>query len=201
MLYVGLTLVLAAFFWFVTFSLHWLNFWLSMSLSVIVLTGLAIYWGEAPWRRRDWNRLSIGSGIASAAGLYSIFWLGNIVAGFLFSFAQPQIASIYAIRTQGEAATIVFILLFITSPGEEIFWRGFIQKRLSQKFGRPTGYLLASFLYAAVHIASGNLMLTLAALTAGLFWGWLYQRDHNLVSCIISHALWTVTVFVLLPIS
>jgi membrane protease YdiL (CAAX protease family) len=67
-------------------------------------------------------------------------------------------------------------------------------------FGPTSGWLMASSIYAAVHIASGNFMLTMAALTAGLFWGWLYRAEGNLVPCIISHALWTVTIFVLLPI-
>ena len=96
---------------------------------------------------------------------------------------------------------ISLILLFITSPGEEIFWRGFVQKRFVERFGARKGWLIASAVYAAVHIASGNFMLTMAALVAGLFWGWLYQRERNLVPCIVSHALWTVTIFILLPIS
>ena len=68
------------------------------------------------------------------------------------------------------------------------------------RFGARRGWLLASVIYAAVHIASGNFMLTMAAFTAGLFWGWLYQREQNLVPCIISHCLWTVTIFILLPV-
>ena len=68
------------------------------------------------------------------------------------------------------------------------------------RFGAKRGWLLASVIYAAVHIASGNFMLTMAAFTAGLFWGWLYQREQNLVPCIVSHCLWTVTIFILLPV-
>lgn len=196
----GFTLLLAAVFWYVTFSLQLLNFWLSMCIAVTILTGLAIRFGGIPFSRSDWNWRSIFSGVAAAASLYAIFWLGNTLSQFLFHFAQPQIASIYGIRTQGEAAMISLILLFITSPGEEIFWRGFVQKRLVSRFGGRNGWLIASGVYAAVHIASGNFMLTMAALVAGLFWGWLYQRERNLVPCIVSHALWTVTIFILLPI-
>ena len=43
-------------------------------------------------------------------------------------------------------------------------------------------------------------MLTMAALTAGLFWGWFYLKERNLVPCIVSHSVWTVTIFILLPI-
>lgn len=195
------TLLLAAGFWFATFSLQLMNFWLSMCIAVTVLTGLALKFGGLPFVRSDWNLRSIFSGIAAAAALYSIFWLGNSLSQYLFPFAKPQIASIYGIRTQGEAAMISLILLFITSPGEEIFWRGFVQRRFVSYFGARKGWLMGSAVYAAVHIASGNFMLTMAALTAGLFWGWLYQREKNLVPCIVSHSLWTVTIFILLPIS
>ena len=196
-----LTLLLAAVFWFATFSLQLLNFWLSMCIAVTVLTALALRLGGVPFSRSDWNWRSIFSGFAAAASLYSIFWLGNSLSQFLFHFAKPQIASIYGIRTQGEAVMISLILLFITSPGEEIFWRGFVQRRFVQRYGEKKGWLIASAVYAGVHIASGNFMLTMAALTAGLFWGWLYQREKNLIPCIISHSLWTVTIFILLPIS
>lgn len=194
------TLLLAAFFWYFNFSLKLLNFWFSMVIAVSTLTGLSLYFGGLPVSRRDWNLRAILSGVAAAASLYAIFWLGNNLSQTLFSFARPQISSIYDIRTQGEAIMIVMILLFITSPGEELFWRGFVQRRLVDRFGSRNGWLMASAIYAAVHVASGNFMLTMAALTAGLFWGWLYQHEKNLIPCIISHSLWTVTIFVFLPV-
>jgi len=201
MLTLCLTLLLAAFFWFAIFSLQWFNFWLSMCVAVTILTALALKFDGVPFSRSDWNWRALSSGFAAAASLYVIFWIGNSLSQYLFHFAQPQIASIYLIRTQGEAIAMSLILLFITSPGEEIFWRGFVQRRLVQRFGARPGWLLASAIYASVHIASGNFMLTMAALVAGLFWGWLYQREQNLVPCIVSHSLWTVTIFILLPIS
>ena len=196
----GACLLLAAVFWYATFSLKLLNFWLSMCIAVSTLTTLAVHFDGLPVRRADWRLRSVISGIFAAAALYSIFWLGNSFSQILFSFAKPQVSSIYGIRTQGETLLIGLILFFITSPGEEIFWRGFVQRRLVRRFGRKRGWLLASAVYAAVHIASGNFMLTMAALTAGLFWGWLYLKERNLVPCIVSHSVWTVTIFILLPI-
>ena len=196
----GACLLLAAVFWYATFSLKLLNFWLSMCIAVSTLTAMAVHFDGLPVRRADWRLRSVISGIFAAAALYSIFWLGNSFSQILFSFAKPQVSSIYGIRTQGETLLIGLILFFVTSPGEEIFWRGFVQRRLARRFGRKRGWLLASAVYAAVHIASGNFMLTMAALTAGLFWGWLYLQERNLVPCIVSHSVWTITIFILLPI-
>ena len=43
--------------------------------------------------------------------------------------------------------------------------------------------------------------MLLSALTAGLFWGWLYWKTGSLVPCILSHAFWTVAVFILWPLT
>ncbi|HHX51710.1 MAG TPA: CPBP family intramembrane metalloprotease, partial [Clostridia bacterium] len=45
----------------------------------------------------------------------------------------------------------------------------------------------------------GNLVLIIAALVAGMLWGFLYWKSKNLVPCIVSHCLWTVSIFLLVP--
>ena len=108
-------------------------------------------------------------------------------------------SSIYDIRQEGQAIIIALILLFVTSPAEELFWRGFLQRWAMARLGGLRGWLAASFVYAAVHVLSGNFMLTMAALIAGLFWGLVYWRTGSIIVCIISHAIWTVSIFVLWP--
>jgi membrane protease YdiL (CAAX protease family) len=50
-----------------------------------------------------------------------------------------------------------------------------------------------------VHIAAGNAMLVLAALAAGAFWGAMYLWTGRIAPVVVSHVLWDVTVFLLLP--
>ncbi|HHV64076.1 MAG TPA: CPBP family intramembrane metalloprotease [Peptococcaceae bacterium] len=195
-----ITLTLALIFWYLTFSVQLLNFWLSMSIAATTLSILAIFWGGLPFRKEDITLRGLFIGVASAIILYFIFWLGNIISQLLFNFAGSQISSIYNIRTQGNVLIIVLVLLFITSPGEEIFWRNFLQKWAMEKFGEFQGWLIGSIIYAGVHISSGNFMLTMAALVAGLFWGFIYMYEKNVFPLIISHALWTVGIFILFPV-
>ena len=197
----ALALSLALAFWYLTFVLKPLNFWLSMSLAVTTLTGFAFACGGVKIRRAEWTRRNFLLGAAAAAILYGIFWAGNAVSAMLFSFAPPEITAIYGIRQEGSALPIALVLLFVTSPGEEIFWRGFIQSWAGRRFGPAAGWVLAAGLYAAVHIVAGNFMLIMAALVAGLFWGFLYWRSASLVPCIISHSLWTVAIFILWPVA
>jgi len=171
-----------------------------MSVAVLVLSSLAFLWGGNLIRRQDFNLKAVLTGIISAFLLYGIFYVGNVFSRLLFDFAGVQIASIYGIRSAGATLPIFLVLFFITSPGEEIFWRGFLQRWAMDKYGRLKGFLLASLFYAAVHIVSGNFMLVMAALVAGLFWGFMYFREENIIPLIISHALWTVGIFLFFPV-
>ena len=59
---------------------------------------------------------------------------------------------------------------------------------------------MATGIYAGVHVFSGNVMLTLAALVAGAFWGGLYLWRKDLASLIVSHSVWSAVIFAILPI-
>jgi len=108
--------------------------------------------------------------------------------------------AIYAKGDNTPGWVIGLVLFFITSPAEEIFWRGFLQRRLSRYLGGFGGWVIAAILYAAVHISSLNFMLVGAAGIAGLFWGFLYWRLKTLWPVVISHAVWTCLAFAVAPI-
>jgi len=195
------TIFLACIFWFIIFRLQLFNFWYSMAVAATILASLAVIFGGKPFKKREINIRAVIIGVLSAVILYGIFWLGNFMSSILFSFAPTQVQSIYNIRTEGEIWLITIILLFVTSPAEEIFWRGFLQRWLEQKVTKWSGWILAGTLYSGVHIFSGNFMLIMAALVAGIFWAFIYAVEKSTVPLIISHALWTVLIFVIFPIT
>jgi len=139
-------------------------------------------------------------GVFSAVVLYAVFYVGNIVSGYLFPFKDTQVLAVYSNKSQGNLTLIGSLLLFLIGPGEEIYWRGFIQTTLSNRFGNNKGYVLSVLLYSMVHITTGNFMLIIAALVCGAYWGWIYKKEQNLVPVIISHALWDLAIFVLFPL-
>lgn len=192
-------ILLAVIFWAIVFGTTYINFWLGMSCSSMVLAFFSFLWGS-PFHCNKFSWKVYLLGIGSAFILYGIFYLGDMIATKLLSFAQAQIADIYSIREQANSVLIGFILLFITSPAEEIFWRGFFQRWAMTRFGDLGGWLLAGFSYAGVHIWSMNSMLIFSAAIAGLFWGLILGRTNNLIPCIVSHSLWSLMVFVLFPI-
>jgi hypothetical protein len=68
------------------------------------------------------------------------------------------------------------------------------------RWGRFSGYLITTILYAGVHVFSWNLVLILAALVAGSFWGLLYLWKRDLLIQIVSHSFWSAVIFAVAPI-
>lgn len=189
--------------WMVMFSpwtAHYINFWLMMSISAVVLltSSMVIQRNDLPGIYR-FKTSYILIGIFSAFVLYMVFMGGNFAASQLFSFAKGQINSIYDLRKQSTPVVIGF-LVFLIGPAEEIFWRGIVQHTTAHRLGSIQGYFIASLLYALAHIWAFNFMLVMAALVCGLFWGLVYMKYRSLWPGIISHALWDLLIFVLLPV-
>lgn len=201
----------AAFLWFYMFS-PWTggapNFWIVMSCSALILTACAI--GFTPDRKALFSiekpGLQLLGGIGLAFLLWGIFWVGDKLAAWMFHFARPQVDAVYAMKTSLPASVIAILLLFLIGPAEELFWRGYVQRTLGRLFadrkaGAALAFILTAAVYALVHIWSFNFMLVMAALVAGLVWGFIYWLcPKALPALIVSHALWDALVFVILPI-
>lgn len=194
------TIALATVLWFVTFYLTWSTFWIKISLSAATLAVISLRLQSGPFKELKFDYKSIFIGILTAAALYFIFWLGKKVSTGLFPFAEHQIGSIYDKGKGTPLGVIAALLFFVTGPCEELFWRGFLQRNLIERLGGWQGWLLATAVYAGVHIWSFNFMLIGAAAVAGAFWGALYWRLGNLTPVIISHSIWSTVVFAVLPI-
>ena len=200
-----IAIVTAFALWFVMFFpsiAGFINFWYAMTFSAIVLTTFSLAMGKdliVRSIRFSWK--DIGIGVGSAAVLWGVFWLGNYFSNLLFDFADAQVQSVYAIRSGGSQWLIALALLLVIGPAESFFWQGFVQNAIAEKLRFPWVVIATTLIYSAVHIPSLNFMLIMAALVCGLFWCALYYYNRNLLTIIVSHALWDVSVFILFPIS
>ena len=200
-----LALVIAALTFSILFAGFYFNFWLQMTCTILMLMFLAFWFYGNNLKKqliitRSQIPFSILLGILSGIFLYFIFFIGNDLAGYLLSFGKAGISTIYEFGDGVDPRIMLFLLMFIIGPGEEIFWRGYVQKSLTREYGKlGTGFAILA--YAGIHLASGNMMLIGAALVAGVFWGLLYHYYKNLWVNIISHAFWDAAVFVFWPFS
>lgn len=148
---------------------------------------------------KDNPRRGLVLGLISAAALYVIFWLGHRLVLIWFPGLSVQLSSVYALKAGSSRWRIGLFLALIIGPGEELWWRGFLQRHWMARLGKLPGMLVVSVLYATVHLGSGNLLLVLAALMGGLWWGFQYVRFNSLLANVISHTLWDLLVFLVIP--
>ena len=206
----GLAILAAALLWFYMFS-PWThgapNFWIVMSFSAIALMSLGL--GFTPDRKEllkvERPVIQLIGGIILAFALWGVFWVGDKASAWLFDFARPQVDNVYSMKTGLPQWLIALLLLFLIGPAEELFWRGYVQRTLSKLIGgkhpADIAFVATAAIYALVHIWSFNFMLVMAALVAGVVWGFIYRLcPKALPALVVSHALWDVLVFIILPI-
>ena len=191
---------------FITRGINGFDFWWWMSFNLIILIAISVMADKSLQSdfANDFSRdllKKIIMGISSALFLYLVFFFGNIFSRSLFPFAGTDISNVYQFKGGASSLRIALLMLFIIGPGEELFWRGFIQRQFQSRFGGLPGFICATAVYSAVHVGSGNPMLVLAAMTCGLFWGLLYLRYRSMVLNITSHVLWDIAVFLVFPFS
>ncbi|MFO7840179.1 MAG: CPBP family intramembrane glutamic endopeptidase [Desulfosalsimonadaceae bacterium] len=197
---VAASLLLAALLWGFTFYLNWGVFWFKIAVSALTLAGLSLLLLPAGGLRLRLNLKTICLGLFSAGVLYLIFRAGKALSTAIFPFAGDQIGAVYEKGCQSPIWVIGLFLFFVTSPCEEIYWRGYLQKKLMEHLGGLWGWILATLCYALVHLWSGNFMLICAAAVAGAFWGLMYWRLGDLSPVIASHCIWSTIIFAVLPI-
>ncbi|MDX1708913.1 MAG: type II CAAX endopeptidase family protein [Desulfobacterales bacterium] len=196
---IALTVVLACGLWFVTFYLSWLTFWIKIAFSAAILAVISLWLQPSRIDQFHFDKSAIFIGLVSAGLLYFIFFVGKLMSSALLPFAQGQIGAIYG-KGAGTSPVIIMILLFfVTGPCEEIYWRGYLQRNLTARYGNWLGWALATIIYAGVHIWSFNFMLIGAAAVAGAFWGAMYWRLRKLAPIIISHSVWSTVIFAVFP--
>jgi tetratricopeptide (TPR) repeat protein len=166
------------------------RFWDRMTATGLVLGGLALA------MNRDARRLriglgEIGLGLATAAGLYGIFRVGDTVARQVMPRGGEEIGDIYALRSLRPKEELAARLGLVIGPAEELFWRGFVQGR--------TGYVTATALYGGAHIVTENATLVGAATIAGAYWGFLRAIGVPLGALVVSHVAWDIWIFLVAP--
>jgi membrane protease YdiL (CAAX protease family) len=166
------------------------RFWDRMTATGLVLGGLALA-TDRDARRVHVGPREIASGLATAAGLYGIFRVGDAVARKVMPRGGEEIGDIYALRSLRPKEELAARLGLVIGPAEELFWRGFVQGR--------AGYLTATALYGGAHIVTENATLIGAATIAGAYWGLLRAFGMPLWALVVSHVAWDIWIFLVAP--
>jgi membrane protease YdiL (CAAX protease family) len=174
------------------------RFWQRMTRTGLVLGALALA-ADEDLRRPRLAARDVLQGVLSAGGLYVIFRVGDRLARRRLRQGAAEIDRIYALRSLRPPVELAARLGAIIGPAEELFWRGYLQRRLQRRFGRWRGAALAAGAYGGVHLAAHNFTLLVAASVAGVYWCALAALGMPMAALIVSHVVWDVWIFLVAP--
>jgi membrane protease YdiL (CAAX protease family) len=174
------------------------KFWQRMTVTGLTLGALSLA-AEPELRRLRPRRMDLALGVGSAAGLYAIFQIGDRMARRIVPRGAEQIGDIYSLRRLRPRPEIAARLAFVIAPAEELFWRGFIQRRLGRRMNRWQAAAAAASAYGGAHLVTANMTLTGAAAVAGGYWSALAAAGMPMPALIVSHVAWDIWIFLIAP--
>lgn len=166
-----------------------LMFWSMVAVAFVAALGTLV--SPVSWRERlrlKRPSMSLGQIAAAAVGATSI--------GLMYSMCDalellPRSTTLSAMSVSLSKASgenlLIAVLVIGLMPGvaEELLFRGYIQTRLSQRWGVPFSVLVTSLLFAVYHMDFSQGVL---ALLAGLFLGAVAERAKSIIPAMIAHA-------------
>ncbi|MFC1805116.1 CPBP family intramembrane glutamic endopeptidase [Candidatus Omnitrophota bacterium] len=129
----------------------------------------------------------------------SIHKLEYSLGAMKISFSLERELGYRLLTASNSARGFLLYLLFsilAIGLGEELFWRGFIQKKLSGRFKENLSIWLSAILYGLSHFyiflilpARSAIIFLAGIVVIGAFWGYLFKFCRNIWAPAISHGL------------
>ena len=79
--------------------------------------------------------------------------------------------------SQGDLHTFNLVANEMTAVGEEAMFRGFLNNEFSNRYGDTNGLMTSSAIFGLAHTGQGQTADALQAAVAGLYLGWVQQRN------------------------
>jgi membrane protease YdiL (CAAX protease family) len=161
------------------------------SLVLLTVALLAARVSREPLRTRlalEPSRLSPKTLAVAVLGCLAISSIGDEVFGVLGREPGGSIAALRGLVTGSGPGRFVFVLFaaaLLAPLAEETFFRGYVQRRLSLRWGARTGIAVSAALFALMHF---DWVHGPSAFLIGLFLGWLAQRSGSIRPSMVAHA-------------
>lgn len=169
------------------------------SLQVVGFGGVALAFLAT--REQDWpsylritppTQWTAFYGVAVGLGLMLLTSLSTVLFT-LFDITPPE-SSAGAATGPGFYVVLLVVSTAVVVPLEEVFFRGIVQRYLSDLAGPVVGVTVASLLFASVHTSvrvgnGGELLSVLLFVSFGLVLGWSYALTENVFVPVIGHGM------------
>lgn len=187
-------------------------------LSLVALQGIAFPvsgYAYLRWRGHTLEFIPIDVPSIREIGVILGSWIGALVlvsgASVLVTVLGGEAAENEAGRTALENPEFIPYLIplvfLLNGPGEELLFRGVIQGTLRERFSGPAAVVLASLMFAPLHIIAltGSLQAALTTIAIlfvpSLVFGAAYEVTDNFVVPSLIHGLYNATLFGLVYIA
>jgi membrane protease YdiL (CAAX protease family) len=190
------SLVLIPLYILFTSSLPW--FFLSQALllpavysAVIALCAWHIYrkrisLREMGFRRDKWLKyVLVGALVGAPLGAIEYFIITPAAA-------FPTFEIKYLLRD-------LFYMVVFVGLGEELLFRGLVQRDMTSLFGGKWGLLVASLMFGVMHLTWRSIPELAFTSLAGLLFGYLYYRTRSLTAPIIAHGVGNTILVAVMP--
>lgn len=153
---------------------------------------LAAAMSPVPWRRRlrlSTAGVTVGRVVLVVVGLLGVSQALDccvLLLGLSRFGALDHINRVLARASVGGLAVLVVALAFGPGLAEEMFFRGFMQTRLVERFGAALAVGVTAGCFGLIHF---DLVHTPVAAGLGLFLGWATERTGTIVPAMVAHVV------------
>ncbi|WP_271001967.1 CPBP family intramembrane glutamic endopeptidase [Listeria seeligeri] len=138
-------------------------------------------------------------GIFSGIVLYIVFYIGAFTLKVMPGSLENSVAA--AFDKYATDSWVIWLLMIVAIiPGEEIFWRGFVLKRLNNYFNPWFSNIFAALICMVMMFPSGNFAAIIGIFVASLVWNIMYSYRPSLLMVYMSHLTFAFILLAALPI-
>jgi membrane protease YdiL (CAAX protease family) len=126
-------------------------------------------------------------------GLAGVFVVGAFIVRLITPLAD-QVRAVLDFAGEGSSAGLLLIVTVLNGIAEELFFRGGLYAAIPSRQVPVT-----AIAYAIATAATGNVMLSFAALVLGVVVGLERRASGGILAPVLTHLVWSVTMLYALP--
>lgn len=151
--------------------------------------------GLKPFPLSEWKRITVWTAILIVVSIALVVAMSFIGIGT----ENNKTESLQSQMTWLNFA-IGFVSAAIISPiYEEIFYRGFLYRFFSNRYGVLSGMIISSLIFTVVHIPTFNTLPV--NFFSGLVFSWVYQKTGSIIPSILIHGIFNGIAVILTAIA
>ncbi|MCG8416795.1 MAG: CPBP family glutamic-type intramembrane protease [Proteobacteria bacterium] len=181
---------------------HIINPWWTNAAAAVVT--IAASWAALRFRlrrlfafRANTALIAVGLGVLMVTATHA----GFRIAVEIFPDLGHEVARLYGdINDTTPGVVFAVPLIAMIATAEEVLWRGIAIELCQHRFSRAFTAMVAIALYALPQLIGGAWILVAAAVVVGTVFTVQRLITGGIVEPLITHAVWSVSIFSLVPV-